>query len=619
MDKLYSLSKSKKILLHTYHLFRKKRKRLPASTTGQVRSTLLSLQQAIMENNREKAHTFAKDAESLSKIHLKKNSFEQVRDLIFALAFALVVAIIVRQVWFEPYEIPTGSMRPTFKEQDRLVVTKTTFGINLPLTVKHVYFDPSLVQRNGIFIFTTENMDVYDSDTTYFYLFPGKKQFIKRMLGKPGDTLYFYGGQMYGVDAQGNDISSQFQLPRLNKIEHIPFIHFEGKIAASPSSLPGIYSPIVIQQMNEPVAKLYLAANIQPRGEMINMPNVKDYGDLWGMKNYAMARLLNKDQVKQVAGADLPQLEDGMLYLELRHHPSLANVKLGRDDMGHLRPMLGMSTSYIPLQEKHLRALFNNLYTARFVVKNGFARRSGSDRPSDGKNLFLPHLPDVPDGTYEFYYGKAYQVKWQGITSELPSTHPLYHFDVDRIQLLYNIGIEFNLRFAPNSHGQSLFPNRYAYFRNKDLYLLGAPILTNGDPTLESFLTRERQKASTSNIQNPYHAFEDLGAPLTSDGKIDTALVKQYGLVIPPHSYLALGDNHAMSSDSRDFGFVPEGNVRGAPDYIFWPPGNRFGAPNQPPYPWINLPRAIIWGIALIVGVIWYSIHRKHNKLPLNL
>ena len=112
-------------------------------------------------------------------------------------------------------------MRPTLKESDFLVVSKTDFGLNIPLTTSHFYFDPSLVQRGEIVVFTGENMDIADSDTVYFYLFPGKKQFVKRLIAKPGDTLYFYGGKVYGIDEAGRDITSELQLPELDKIDHI--------------------------------------------------------------------------------------------------------------------------------------------------------------------------------------------------------------------------------------------------------------------------------------------------------------------------------------------------------------------------------------------------------------
>ena len=57
-----------------------------------------------------------------------------------------------------------------------------------------------------------------------FILFPGKKQFIKRMIAKPGDTLYFYGGEIYGIDAKGRELKELRDPEWMQKLEHIPFI-----------------------------------------------------------------------------------------------------------------------------------------------------------------------------------------------------------------------------------------------------------------------------------------------------------------------------------------------------------------------------------------------------------
>jgi signal peptidase I len=607
----YSLRKSKLILRHVYRLYLRRQKKISPLAQEQLKKTLILLEDAILQKKRPEAHALALHAQALEKEYLQKTSFEKTRDFIVGIAFALCVAILIRQVWFEFYEIPSGSMRPTLKEQDRLVVSKTTFGINLPLTTKHLYFDPDLVKRGGIFIFTGEDMDIRDVDTLYFYLFPGKKQYIKRLMGKPGDTLYFYGGKMYGMDIQGNDISPELQQQVLEKIEHIPFIHFEGKVTSGQGNTPSV----ILHQMNEPVARLYVNSFNQPRGEMLasspGQPLLCDYFNLWGFQDFATARLLTKQQVQEFTDQTLANVPEGLLYLELRHHPSLSNITLGPDEYGRRRPLLGMSTSIIPLTETHLQKLFQNLYTARFEVKNGIARRLGFKANQD-YTAFLPKLPGVPDGTYEFYHGKAYAVQWQGLTKELEPSHPLNQFSSEKIQLLYNVGIEFDLHFTPQVKQQKIVPARYAYFRDGSLYLLGAPIFEKDDPVLQDFITREEQKKNGS-----YYPFVDLGPPLKADGTLDRELVAARGITIPAGSYLALGDNHAMSSDSRDFGFVPQGNVRGAPSWIFWPSGARWGYPLQPHYPFLNVPRSIIWILAVIILIIWSAHHQRRYKLPL--
>jgi signal peptidase I len=621
MGKGFSLKKSKKILLQTYHHFLKRKKRLSLAQQEEVKSSLLGLQDAVLQKKRGEASNKAKALHELAHTHLKKNIFEKTRDFIVGIGVALIIAVIVRQMWFELYEIPTGSMRPTFKEQDRLAVSKTDFGINVPLTTKHFYFDPNLVQRNGIVIFTVEDMDFRDGDTVYFYIFPGKKLLVKRLIGKPGDTLYFYGGKIYGIDEQGNDISPELQLQQLDKIEHIPVFTFDGRVTTTPSPIQGIYSPVIVYHMNEPIARLYATSSTQAKGELLPKiltqdPNIH-YRNLWGFENFAMARLLTKDQVKQLTDIDPATLDEGVLYLELKHHPSLSHAKMGYDEWNRYRPMVGTSTSIIPLQEHHLRAIFENIYTARFIVKEGMARRSSVNLVHPGTSGFFPLLPGVPDGTYEFYYGKAHQIKWEGISFELPPSHPLYKFDPQRIQLFYNIGLEFDTRFSPQTKEQIIAPPRYAYFRNGDLYLTGAPVLKSDDPTLLAFIEKEKQKQAASRPQNPYYAFVDIGPPLLPDGRVNADIIRRYGLKVPPESYLVLGDNHANSGDSREFGFVPEGNLRGGPTFIFWPPGSRWGIPNQPPYAFFNIGRVIVWILAGISIGGWYIYHRRRNRLPL--
>ncbi|MES2345765.1 MAG: signal peptidase I, partial [Chlamydiota bacterium] len=532
--KINSLRKSIQILRRTYHLFQKKKKSLSLEAKSRLQQAMTSLQTEIMAKRREDAHHKALELQNLAKVLLRKTPFEQGRDLIFGVGCALAIAVLVRLTWFELYEIPTGSMRPTLKEHDRLIVSKTDFGINFPLKPEHIYFNPELTKRSGIFVFTGENMDIRDVDTLYFYIFPGKKQYIKRLMGKPGDTLYFYGGLIYGIDEHGHDISKELQLPELNRIDHVPYIHFEGKVKTG-RKVDGIYSPVVFYQMNEAIAEMSLTVSGKVASTLMPpFEKAENYSNLFGMNHYAMARLVTKNTINP------PQnLEEGILYLELKHHPNLNNAKVAFDEYGRLRPMMALSTSYIPLQMQDLQTLMANLYTARFEVKDGIALRYGSNK--EYARPFAPSLPGVPDGSYEFYYGKAYKIYPQGIEIELASDHPLYQFSPEKIQLLFNLGMEFDTRFSKESNHTTLMPARFAYFRNQDLYVAGAKLFNKENPTLAAFVEKESKTSAP---------FIDSGPPLTADGSIDSALINQYGLKIPPKMYLALGDNYAMSADS---------------------------------------------------------------------
>jgi signal peptidase I len=225
-------------------------------------------------------------------------------------------------------------------------------------------------------------------------------------------------------------------------------------------------------------------------------------------------------------------------------------------------------------------------------------------------------MPGVPDGTYEFYFGKASKIGWKGIEAAVNSDNPLYSHDPKNIQRLFNYGMQMTSYFKPSVINQSHFPNRYAYFRNGDLYLMGAPIIKKDDITLIAFHEREQKKQAKATAQAPYVAFRDYGSPM-KDGKIDVDFIRTFGVKVPEGHYFVLGDNHAMSSDSRIFGFVPQSNLQGAPSLIIWPPGERLGAPSQKPYPFMNLPRGIVWTIAALIAAIWFIFHRWRLTQPI--
>lgn len=615
---MYSLRKSRKILEWAYGWYKKKGDTLNDSDLLQFEAQMQGLDDAYLKKDTVEADRLAHQVENFTNAHFKKSFWQYTTEVVLALVFALAIATVIRQSWFELYEIPTGSMRPTFKEQDHLTVSKTQFGINIPLKTEHFLFEPENVKRNGIVIWSGDGVALGDVDTAYFGLIPYKKRYVKRLIGKPGDTLYFYGGKIYGIDQEGKWLEELVSTPGLEKIEHIPFLSFEG-FPSSPSK--GV---VLLEQMHQPIGKLQLNRKGELVGEIydgsewvVDSPaaaktahnRLKTYSDFWGIGNFAMARLLTPEQVKSYPDLDTKDLGEGLYYLELIHHPSLTYPRpLLSRPLPTTQMMMNPHHTLIPVQEKHAQALMDNLYTARFEVKNGVARRYGvNEVPYSQLN---PQLSGVPDGTYELYYGKAYKVGFGGITTELSKDHPLYH--LANLQTLYNLGIEFNKYYEPIAQNSVLFPHRYAYFRDGDLYFLGAPIYGKEDPILKTFVQKEAQKESESSENRPYIAFKDAGAPLIN-GKIDADFIRTFGLSLSDKQYLVLGDNHAMSADSRVFGFLPEENLQGVPSVLLWP---KPGLPNQPLYPLFTLPRLIVWAIAATIGLLWYFWRRHKLSQP---
>ncbi|EKE08620.1 MAG: hypothetical protein ACD_17C00078G0005 [uncultured bacterium] len=614
MESFFSLRKSKRTFRLIHQRYKKKARGLDEYTKESIQAYLKELQSAILAKDARKAKERAQALAEAAAKYMPKSGFDWAKNYIGSLLVSLVVAVLVRTMWFELYTIPTGSMRPTLKEDDYLIVSKTDYGINVPLQEAHVYFDPDLVQRGSIIVFNGANMDIADAETLYFYLFPGIKQFVKRLIGKPGDTIYFYGGDLYGIDKDGNEICELNGTPWFNELEYIPFIRFSGKVETPNTAKNGIFDTAIFHQMNQPVAKLNVSSLGTIYGEMIGQGKRDHYFDLWGIKHFAMSRLLTQEELEAIH----PQtkVDKGALYLELSHHPTLQGGELTTDEYNRVRPELRTSVSIIPLQKEHLARISQAMTTCKFKIKNQMAWRFGWEPKGLGK--YLPKF-NVPDGTYEIQKGIVYQLPFpsiplvgfftNGFTKKVAANHPLYSSDPPMIHRLYNLGIEFMNPYMPKQKNQKAIPSRYAYFKHGDLYLMGAPILFKEEPAMKFFIEGENQKGALGSARLPYYSFVDAGVPTKEE-------ILANGIRVPDKMYLVLGDNHAMSGDSRQFGFVPENNLKGGVSLLFGPIDQRLGAPLQPAQPHATFPNLTIWAIFLlsVAGTSYYR--RKKLQTP---
>ncbi len=104
------------------------------------------------------------------------------------LFYALVIAIIIRSLFIQPFYIPSSSMEPNLLVGDRLFVTKYTYGYS-----KHSFpFSPPIFKgrlifkepaRGDVVVFKTPS----DNRTDY----------IKRLIGLPGDEIQFVDANLY--------------------------------------------------------------------------------------------------------------------------------------------------------------------------------------------------------------------------------------------------------------------------------------------------------------------------------------------------------------------------------------------------------------------------------------
>ena len=120
-------------------------------------------------------------------------SKKSVIDNIKTIFYALLLAVLIRSIFLQPFYIPSSSMEPNLLVGDRLFVTKYTYGYSknsLPFSPKifsgRIFFSKPL--RGDVVVFKTPA----DNRTDY----------IKRLIGLPGDEIQFIDGNLYLNDNQ---------------------------------------------------------------------------------------------------------------------------------------------------------------------------------------------------------------------------------------------------------------------------------------------------------------------------------------------------------------------------------------------------------------------------------
>ncbi len=113
---------------------------------------------------------------------------EGVLETLKTIVYAVMIALLIRSLFFEPFRIPSGSMYPTLEVGDYLFVSKYTYGYS-----KHS-FPFSLAPIKGrIFAQKPQRGDI----VVFKYPKDNRTDFIKRVIGLPGDTVQISRGRLY--------------------------------------------------------------------------------------------------------------------------------------------------------------------------------------------------------------------------------------------------------------------------------------------------------------------------------------------------------------------------------------------------------------------------------------
>ena len=114
----------------------------------------------------------------------KKFIIENIKTLFYA----LIIAILIRSILIQPFYIPSSSMESTLLVGDRLFVTKFSYGYS-----KHSFpFSPKIF--NGRIMYNSPKRgDVVVFKTPV----DNRTDYIKRLIGLPGDEIQFIDGDIY--------------------------------------------------------------------------------------------------------------------------------------------------------------------------------------------------------------------------------------------------------------------------------------------------------------------------------------------------------------------------------------------------------------------------------------
>ena len=116
----------------------------------------------------------------ISRNREKKKS--TVREYAEAAAIAVLLALFIRAFVVQAFKIPSGSMEPTLLVGDHILVNKFIYGVKIPFS-RQTIIPISKPERDDVIVF------IYPHDTS--------KDYIKRVIGVPGDRIDIIDRKIY--------------------------------------------------------------------------------------------------------------------------------------------------------------------------------------------------------------------------------------------------------------------------------------------------------------------------------------------------------------------------------------------------------------------------------------
>ncbi|WP_340645541.1 signal peptidase I [Phenylobacterium sp.] len=117
-----------------------------------------------------------------------KSAKDELIEIIKTVGYALLIALVLRVIFFQPFTIPSESMEPALLKGDYIIVSKYDYG----WSAHSLPFSPPIFHGRIM------NKPPARGDVVVFHL-PRDKSipYIKRLIGLPGDRIKVIGGQVF--------------------------------------------------------------------------------------------------------------------------------------------------------------------------------------------------------------------------------------------------------------------------------------------------------------------------------------------------------------------------------------------------------------------------------------
>lgn len=119
---------------------------------------------------------------------VSKKQKSKPREYFDAILIAVIIAMVIRSFCIEAFKIPSPSMVPTLVPGDHIFVNKFIYGLRLPLT-KFKLVEFTGPRRGDVVVFIYPG----DAERNVFR----RRDFIKRIVGLPGDTIKVEGDRLF--------------------------------------------------------------------------------------------------------------------------------------------------------------------------------------------------------------------------------------------------------------------------------------------------------------------------------------------------------------------------------------------------------------------------------------